>query len=126
MYRTPEPDSVFVVTAHDLVGKPLVAYRRPQAKEGKAMKQSRFPAGWDEARVKRVLAHCEEQSEEEAVAEDEAAAEDSTQALMEVPRELVPAIRELIAKRGRTKRSTRPRPRGGSSKSAASRSGRGR
>ena len=89
------------------------------------MKQTKFPTGWDEARVQRVLAHYEQQSEAQAVAEDEAAAEDATQTLMEVPRELVPAIRELIAKRGRTGRSTRPRPRGRSSKTAASRSGRG-
>jgi hypothetical protein len=89
------------------------------------MKQSRYPAGWKPARVRRVLAHYEQQSEEDAVAEDEAAAEDPTQTLMEVPRELVPAIRELIAKEGRTKRSTRPRPRGRSGKRATSRSGRG-
>jgi hypothetical protein len=63
------------------------------------MKQARFPAGWDEQRVRRVLAHYEDQTEEEAVAEDEAAYEDATQAMIEVPRELVPAVRELIAKR---------------------------
>ena len=63
------------------------------------MKQSKFPSGWDEARVSRVLAHYDEQTEEEAVAEDEAAAEDSTQTVMEIPSELVPAVRELIAKR---------------------------
>jgi hypothetical protein len=62
------------------------------------MKENRFPPGWDEERVRRVLAHYEQQSEEEAVAEDEAAFEDPTQTVMEVPRELVPAIRELIAK----------------------------
>lgn len=62
------------------------------------MKQSKFPRGWDEERVQRVLAHYEQQSEPEAVAEDEASFEDATQAIMEVPRELVPAIRELIAK----------------------------
>ena len=39
------------------------------------MKQCKFPPGWDEARVRRVLSHYEEQSEEEAVAEDEAAME---------------------------------------------------
>ena len=89
------------------------------------MKQPKFPPGWDAARVQRVLAHYEQQSEEQAVAEDEAAAEDSTQTLMEVPRELVPAIRELIAKRGRTGRSTRPRPRGRSSKATTLRSARG-
>jgi hypothetical protein len=62
------------------------------------MKQSKFPRGWDEDRVQHVLAHYEQQTEAEAVAEDEATFEDSTQAIMEVPNELVPAIRELIAK----------------------------
>ncbi|MBM2826924.1 MAG: hypothetical protein HW403_988 [Dehalococcoidia bacterium] len=62
------------------------------------MKQSKFPKGWDEERVRQVLAHYEELTEEEATAEDEAAYEDTTQTLMEVPNELVPAIRELIAK----------------------------
>jgi hypothetical protein len=62
------------------------------------MRQRRFPPGWDEERVRQVLAHYEEQTEDEAVAEDEAAFEDSTQTVMEVPNELVPAIRELIAK----------------------------
>ncbi len=61
-------------------------------------KQSQFPPGWDEDRVRRVLAHYEEQTEEEAVAEDEAAAEDKTQTVMEIPSELVPTVRELIAK----------------------------
>ena len=36
------------------------------------MKQSKFPAGWDEQKVRRVLKHYEQQTEEEAVAEDEA------------------------------------------------------
>jgi hypothetical protein len=62
------------------------------------MKQSRFPAGWDAKRVKKVLAHYDSQSEEEAVAEDEAAFEALGQTIIEVPTEIVPAIRELIAK----------------------------
>ncbi len=62
------------------------------------MRQNRFPAGWDEDRVREVLSHYGEQSEEEAMAEDEAAFEDLTQTVMEVPNELVPAVRELIAK----------------------------
>ena len=62
------------------------------------MKQSRFPPGRDEARVQRVLAHYETQTETEAVAEDEAAYESPDHALVSVPRELVPAVRELIAK----------------------------
>jgi len=62
------------------------------------VKQSEFPPGWDAERVRRVLAHYESQSEEEAVAEDEAAFETKGQTVMEVPSELVPMIRELIAK----------------------------
>jgi hypothetical protein len=62
------------------------------------MKQSRFPPGWDEKRVHDVLAHYESQTEEEAVAEDEAAFEDVGQTVMEIPTELVPKVRELIAK----------------------------
>jgi len=62
------------------------------------MKQSKFPAGWDEARVKRVLAHYKAQTEAEAVAEDEAAFENRSQTVMEIPKKLVPAVRELIAR----------------------------
>jgi hypothetical protein len=62
------------------------------------MRQDRFPPGWDEERVRKVLAHYVEQTADEAVAEDEAAIEETTQTVMEVPYELVPAIRELIAK----------------------------
>jgi len=63
------------------------------------MKENRFPPGWDEKRVRDTLAHYETQSQEEAVAEDEAALEDASQTLMEVPNELVPKVRELIARR---------------------------
>lgn len=62
------------------------------------MSENRFPKGWDEDRVRRVLARYESQSEDEAVAEDEAAMAPS-ETVISVPRELVPVIRELIAKR---------------------------
>ena len=65
------------------------------------MSTKRFPTGWDEERVNRVLAHYEKQAEEEAVAEDEAAGERETETMMVVPKPLVPAVRELIAKHGR-------------------------
>ncbi len=60
--------------------------------------KDKFPPGWDEARVKNVIAHYEAQSEEEAVAEDEAAFETEGPTLMRVPTNLVSKIRELIAK----------------------------
>ena len=65
----------------------------------KDKKQSRFPEGWDEARVREVLDYYENQTEEEAIAEAEAAFESRTDTFMAVPNELVPAVRELIAKR---------------------------
>ena len=61
------------------------------------MKPSSFPPGWDEKRVRAVLAHYESQSEEQAVAEDEAADEMEGQSMVEVPFELVPKVRSLIA-----------------------------
>jgi len=61
------------------------------------MKKGNFPSGWDEARVREVLAHYEAQAEDEAVAEDEAAFEDRGQTFMAIPNALVPKVRELIA-----------------------------
>ena len=63
------------------------------------MRQAKYPPGWDADRVRRVLEHYEVQSDEEAVAEDEAAFETTTHTAMEIPVELVPVVRELIAKR---------------------------
>ncbi len=63
------------------------------------MRKTRFPPGWDEERVRKVLEHYENQTEEEAVAEDEAAFEGQAETVMKVPFELVPVVRELIAKR---------------------------
>ena len=62
------------------------------------MSNHEFPAGWDEERIQRVLLHYEGQTEDEATDEDERALEDASQTTMEVPRELVPAVRELIAR----------------------------
>lgn len=46
------------------------------------MSDARYPQGWDEDRVLRILRHYEEQSDEEAVAEDEAAYEAPTHTAM--------------------------------------------
>ena len=62
------------------------------------MRKTRFPPGWNEERVRRVLEHYEEQTEADALAEDEAAFEKPTQTVMEIPTPLVAAVRQLIAK----------------------------
>jgi hypothetical protein len=67
--------------------------------KGQKSRRQPFPRGWDEERVRKVLAHYENQSEDEAAAEDEAAYEAEGQTVMIVPTDLVPAIRQLIARR---------------------------
>ena len=62
------------------------------------MGDNKFPDGWDEQRARRTIEHYERQTEDEAVAEDEAAVAPS-ETVMSIPRELLPAVRELIAKR---------------------------
>jgi hypothetical protein len=62
------------------------------------MKQTEFPAGWDEEKVREVIAYYEQQTDEEAVAEDEAAFAGQHETVMDVPLELLPVVRELIAR----------------------------
>ena len=61
-------------------------------------KRNEFPPGWNEERVQSVIAYYEQQTEDEAVAEAEEALQNESSQLIEVPIELVPAVRELIAK----------------------------
>jgi hypothetical protein len=60
------------------------------------MTKNQFPPGWDEARVREVLAHYDLQTDKEAASEDEAAFQGNGRTVIEVPAELVPVIRELI------------------------------
>lgn len=61
-----------------------------------------LPAGWDEARVQRVIAHYESQTEDEAIAEDEAAFIDSAYTVMLIPCDLVPAVQTLLTEADRS------------------------
>jgi hypothetical protein len=63
------------------------------------MKQGKFPPGWDAARVEKVIRHYEAQTDDEALAEGEAAFEAPGQTTIGVPDDLLPVIRELMAKR---------------------------
>ena len=56
------------------------------------MKQNKFPLGWDEERVQRVIDYYENQTEDEAVAEDETASQNEFSALIEALIELGPAV----------------------------------
>jgi hypothetical protein len=57
---------------------------------------NQLPPGWDEDRVRRVIAHYESQTEQQALAEDEAAFKHGRRTVVEVPAELMPVIRGLI------------------------------
>ena len=58
-----------------------------------------FPPGWDEERVRQVLAHYENQTEDEQFAEIEAAHEAQGVTMMAVPTDLVPEVRALLARK---------------------------
>jgi hypothetical protein len=63
---------------------------------------NQFPKGWDEERVERLIGHYDGQTDAQAVAEDEAALESVDCVYIEVPVDLVPAVRDLIAHRKRS------------------------
>jgi hypothetical protein len=62
------------------------------------MIEQKFPPGWDADRVKRLVDLYGNLSEDEQTAADEQAALDASgQAVISVPEELLPAIRQLLA-----------------------------
>lgn len=62
------------------------------------MNEQQFPKGWDEERVKKLIAELDARTDEEWVVADEAAAADGgDQAVITVPTTLLPAIRRLLA-----------------------------
>jgi hypothetical protein len=74
------------------------------------MKQQRYPTGWNEERVRKLLLHYEAQTEDEAVAEDEAAFRRRDQTIMVVPKQLVSMITRMIAREGKRGQSSAHRP----------------
>jgi hypothetical protein len=63
------------------------------------MSKQKYPPGWDEDRIRQVLAHYENQTEDEQFADIEAAREAENVTLMAVPTELVPEVRALLARK---------------------------
>ena len=62
------------------------------------MNEQRFPKGWDEQRVKQLIAELDARTDEEWIAADEAAtAEGQDQVVITVPTTLLPEIRRLLA-----------------------------
>ena len=62
------------------------------------MTTQKFPPGWDQDRVKRLLDELDNRTDDEWVVADEAAsAEQDDQAVVTVPVGLLPEIRRLLA-----------------------------
>jgi hypothetical protein len=68
------------------------------------MKLNEFPAGWNEQTVREIVDYYETQTDEEAAAEHETALSSPDSTVMEVPTELVPVFRELIARHQQERR----------------------
>ena len=68
-------------------------------------KENEFPPGWDENRVREVLDYYQTQTNEEAASEHEAALAAPAHTVMEVPSDLVPVFRQLIAEHRRERTS---------------------
>lgn len=58
-----------------------------------------YPAGWDEAQIRDLIAHYDNQTEEEQAAEIEAGLDAEGVVMMAVPGDLVDEVRALIARR---------------------------
>jgi len=62
------------------------------------MIEQRYPEGWDQQRVRRLLADLDSRTDDEWVANDEAAAlQQDDQVVVTVPVGLLPEIRRLLA-----------------------------
>jgi hypothetical protein len=73
--------------------------KRRATSPNKKRKKRGYAPGWNENRVKDVIAYYDKQTEDEELAEYEAAMQVKGQSMIFVPTELVPEIHRLIARR---------------------------
>jgi len=91
------------LTAPDLKGQSQTGLPPPTAETiALSQRKQKLPAGWDEERIRAVIAHDENQAEDEQIAEIEAAWEDPNGTMVAVPTELVPKVQALLARYERT------------------------
>ena len=75
--------------------------RKPSVADngGSQNERADLSPGWDEKRVQELIAHYENQTEDEEFADIEAAREAEDITLMAIPTELVPEVRALLARK---------------------------
>jgi len=61
---------------------------------------NRYPKGWNGKRVRALIKHYENQSDDTAIAEAEAAYKKRRTAVIEVPLKLLPQVRRILARAG--------------------------
>jgi hypothetical protein len=74
--------------------------KRAAASKPAKRKKQIYPRGWNEKKVRDVIAYYDNQTEDEELAEYEAAMKLEGLTVMLVPTEFVPAVRQLIGRRG--------------------------
>ncbi len=60
---------------------------------------NKYPKGWNEARVRKVIEYYDHQTDEEAAKEIETAPAVAGTVWVEVPHDLLPAVRKLLSRR---------------------------
>jgi uncharacterized phage protein (TIGR02220 family) len=70
--------------------------RKETTRKTKKPVKQRFPRGWNQERVQKVIDYYDKQTEDEELAEYEAAMTVNGQSLVLVPTELVPEVRRFI------------------------------
>lgn len=59
-----------------------------------------YPPGWDAQRVQEVIDYYDAMTDDDLAAEIDAGDADPNNTMMQIPTELVPAVRELLAQHG--------------------------
>ena len=62
-------------------------------------KKQKLPRGWTEAKMRDLIAHYDNQSEDEEYEEIEAAHKSGNITMMAIPNELVPKVHALLARK---------------------------
>jgi O-phosphoseryl-tRNA(Cys) synthetase len=81
--------------------KTTISKNSKRRKTGEKIKQE-FPRGWNERRIRAVIQHYEQLTDDELAHEIETAREVNGETLISVPTKLLPAVRKLIERNRRS------------------------
>ena len=73
--------------------------RTPTSTKRSRKDPNRYPKGFNRQKVEALIAHYENQNDDDAIAEAAAAQHGATYRMMAIPVELIPEVKKLLAKR---------------------------